>query len=60
MTSYSFRCRDIGMDCGFETKAESMDSIMPKISKHASEAHNIKQIPDDLRKKVSSAIKVMH
>ncbi len=48
------------MDCGFETKAESMDSLMPKISKHASEAHNIKQIPDDLRKKVSSAIKVMH
>ncbi len=60
MTSYSFRCKDIGMDCGFETKADSMESIMPKITKHASEVHNIKQMPEDLKKKVSAAIKVMH
>ena len=60
MTSYSFRCKDIGMDCGFETHADSMDALMPKITKHAAEAHNIKQIPEDLRKKVTSAIKTMH
>ncbi len=60
MTSYSFRCKDIGMDCGFETKADSMETLMPKITKHASEAHNMKQIPEDLKKKVSAAIKVMH
>ncbi len=48
------------MDCGFETKADSMESIMPKITKHASEVHNIKQMPEDLKKKVSAAIKVMH
>lgn len=48
------------MDCGFETRADSMETLMPKISKHAAEEHNIMQIPDDLMKKVSSAIKTMH
>ncbi len=58
MTSYSFRCKDIGMDCGFETKAESRESLMPLITKHASEVHNMKEISEDLRKKVSAAIKM--
>lgn len=48
------------MECGFETKAETMETLMPKIARHASDAHNMKQIPDDLMKKVNSAIKVMH
>lgn len=57
MSTYSFKCKDIGMDCGFETSAESMDSLMPLIAKHASEEHNITNIPEDLRKKVVGAIK---
>lgn len=60
MTSYSFRCKDIGMDCGFEAKAESMEQLMPKITKHASEIHNMKEISEDLKQKVSAAIKTMH
>lgn len=60
MTTYSFRCKDIGMDCGFEAKADSMDALMPKITKHASDAHNMKEISADLQKKVSEAIKTMH
>lgn len=57
MTTYSFKCKDIGMECGFETSAESMDSLMPKIAKHASEAHQITTIPEDLKQKVTAAIK---
>lgn len=57
MSTYSFKCKDIGMDCGFETSAESMDSLMPKITKHASEAHNINTITEELKTKVTGAIK---
>jgi predicted small metal-binding protein len=60
MTSYSFRCKDIGMDCGFETKADSMESLMPKITQHAREAHKMNEISEELKKKVSAAIKTMH
>lgn len=56
MTTYKFRCKDIGMDCGFETSAESMESLMPKIATHAKNEHNMMEIPEDLRKKVSEAI----
>lgn len=57
MSTYSFKCKDIGMDCGFETSSESMESLMPKIVRHASEAHKITTITDDLKNKVTNAIK---
>lgn len=45
------------MECGFETSAGSMNDLMPLIAKHASEAHNMTEIPEDLKRKVSEAIK---
>ncbi len=57
MTSYSFRCKDIGMDCGFETKSDAKDSLMKNITSHAREAHNMNSISPDLAKKVEAAIK---
>ncbi len=57
MTSYSFKCRDIGMDCGFETKANEKDSLMKNITSHAKEVHKMDSISPDLAKKVESAIK---
>lgn len=56
MTTYAFRCKDIGMDCGFETSAESMETLMPKITKHASDVHKMVEISEDLKKQVSAAI----
>lgn len=57
MTSYSFKCKDIGMDCGFEATSEEKDSLMHKISSHAKEVHQMSTISDDLAKKVDAAIK---
>lgn len=58
MTSYSFKCKDIGMECGFETSASERGSLMSKIGAHAKEAHNMHTIPDDVMRKVEGAILV--
>lgn len=58
MTSYSFSCKDIGMECDFSTEASSMDELMPKIVEHAGSAHGMKEISADLKQKVTDAIKM--
>lgn len=57
MAKYKFNCSDIGMNCGFATSAKSREELLPLISKHAKEVHNIEEIQPDLMKKVDSAIK---
>ena len=53
----SFKCRDIGMNCGWEASASNVEELMQKIAEHAREAHGITEIPQDLVEKVKSAIK---
>ena len=53
----SFKCKDIGMSCGFEATAKTEDELMKKIAEHASKAHNMKTIPADVMSKVKKAIK---
>jgi Predicted small metal-binding protein len=57
MATYEFKCRNIGMDCDFESKAKTVDDLMPKIKEHAASAHKITEIDEELQKKVTSAIK---
>jgi predicted small metal-binding protein len=57
MAKYTFKCADIGMNCGFETKASSKEELMPLIVNHAKTAHNITEISPELADKVNKAIK---
>ncbi len=53
-----FKCKDIGMKCGFEVKgASSKDEVMQIAQVHARVTHNITTITPDLAQKVSSAIR---
>ncbi len=52
-----FKCKDIGMECGFEASAWTEGGLMKKISVHAAEVHNIKEISPDLMDKIKKAIK---
>jgi predicted small metal-binding protein len=52
-----FACKDIGMSCGFEAKADSESSLMGKISEHAKKAHNMAKIDSATMAKVKAAIK---
>ena len=53
----SIKCKDIGMNCGFEVKDEDRDELMQILSLHAETTHNLKPIPPDVMKKVQVAIK---
>lgn len=58
MTEYKFKCKDIGMKCGFEVKgASSRDEVMQIASVHAKAAHNMETVPADVAQKISSAIR---
>ena len=52
-----FKCKDLGMDCPFEAKAWTRGSLMKKISQHAADAHNMKDISPDMLTKIKAAIK---
>jgi predicted small metal-binding protein len=53
----SFKCKDIGMDCPFETTAKTNEELMQKIATHAASVHGIKDVPPDLMVKIKGAIK---
>ncbi|MCL4376145.1 DUF1059 domain-containing protein [Candidatus Parvarchaeota archaeon] len=55
--AYTFACKDIGLDCGFKTKAKTKEELLPLIAKHAKEKHGMDPIPPDVMQKVQAAIK---
>ena len=57
MTTYAFKCKDIGMQCGFEVHgASSRDEVMQLAVVHAKATHNMQTVSPDVANKVSSAI----
>jgi predicted small metal-binding protein len=53
----SFKCADIGMECSYETSANTESELMAKIAEHGANAHDIKTIPEDMKDKIQKAIK---
>jgi predicted small metal-binding protein len=53
----SFKCKDIGMNCGFEVKDENQDELMAVIALHADKTHNMKQPTPEVADKIKKAIK---
>ena len=53
----SFTCRDLGMDCSFETTGTTNNEIMKKFIDHAESAHNMHVLTADVMLKVKKAIK---
>lgn len=53
----SFKCKDMGMKCGFEVKDENQDEMMEIIALHAKKTHKQTEFPPDMLEKVKKAIK---
>jgi predicted small metal-binding protein len=53
----SFTCRDLGMDCSFETTGTTDCEIVKKFIDHAVSAHNMPVLTADVMLKVKKAIK---
>ncbi|MFQ5817619.1 MAG: DUF1059 domain-containing protein [Terriglobia bacterium] len=50
-------CREVGVDCDFEARGETEEEILKKVAAHAQAVHNMKEIPEDLLKKVRATIR---
>ena len=51
------RCSDVGFDCGFEVRADTEEELMKKVSEHAEEVHDMKEISEEVVAKVTPAIR---
>ena len=51
------RCKDVGMDCNFEVRANTEEEILMKAAEHAKTAHNMKEITKEIVEKVRSVIR---
>jgi predicted small metal-binding protein len=51
------RCKDVGMDCDFEARAETEEELLKKVAEHAGTTHDMKEIPEEVLAKVRAAIK---
>jgi len=51
------RCKDVGMDCKFEVRAETEEEILKKAVEHARTVHKMKEIPKEMVEKVRAAIR---
>jgi predicted small metal-binding protein len=50
------RCRDVGLDCDFEIRAETEEEILKKAAEHAQTTHNM-EITAEIVEKVRAAIR---
>jgi predicted small metal-binding protein len=53
----SFTCRDLGMDCSFETTGTTDGEIVKKFIDHAQSAHNMPVLTAEVLLKVQKALK---
>jgi predicted small metal-binding protein len=51
------RCRDVGLDCDFETFGRSDEEVMQKAAAHAARDHGITEMTPDLASRVRAAIR---
>jgi len=51
------RCRDVGVDCDFEARGNTVDEVLAQCAKHGKEAHGMDKIPPELMEKVKVSIR---
>ena len=51
------RCKDVGMDCDFEARAETEEEVLQQAAAHAAATHDMHEIPPDVLSKVRAAIR---
>ncbi|MCI2413869.1 MAG: DUF1059 domain-containing protein [Candidatus Aramenus sp.] len=55
---YSFKCADVGMNCGYEiVNAGSEEELLEQLKIHAKMSHGLTQIPQDMVNKIKEKIR---
>ena len=55
--SKTYTCRDVGVDCDWNTSGETKDEVMAKIQAHAAQVHPTIELTPELVEAVRGAIK---
>jgi len=53
----TFNCRDFGGSCSWKGRAETLEELLKKISKHGAIKHNMKAMTEDMKLKIISVIR---
>lgn len=53
----AIKCRDVGVDCDFEARANTVEELLQKCAEHARTAHGMNEIPPEMAEKVRSAVR---
>jgi predicted small metal-binding protein len=53
----SISCKDVGMDCDFTAKADTLEELMQAAAAHAKEAHGLDSIPAEMMPAVQAAVR---
>ena len=53
----SCACRDIGMECDFEARAESERDLLKQVRTHAREAHSMRSIDAATMTRIRAAVR---
>jgi predicted small metal-binding protein len=51
------QCRDVGVDCDFVAKGETVEDVLRQCGEHASSAHGFTDVPPELVDKIKAAIR---
>lgn len=51
------RCRDVGMDCDYEVRADDENEVLEMVSKHAVEVHGISEVPEPMLAQIRGLIR---
>jgi len=51
------RCREVGVDCDYEARGETVEDVLSQCAEHARTEHNMQEIPPELAAKVRTAIR---
>jgi len=53
----TFNCKDFGGSCNWKGRAETVEELLKKISKHGAIKHNMKGMTEVMKSKILSVIR---
>ena len=53
------RCRDVGLNCDFEARGDTVEEVLRQAAEHARSVHQITEMPPELAAKVQAAIRTV-
>ena len=57
--AYLLSCRNVGVECNFETRADSVEKVVEQCADHARREHGMMSFSPDLFAKMRSCIEVL-